>query len=331
MRYRFKGFVRSTGQPVEGHAHGQAPDEALQSLSEHGIITESLREEPEMAAPADGSATPLRSAVDSALDTASQQVPFDELANKFKGKSVWVLDRDKIRRRVAQVVDSALRQAMSDHGESAGGMNDVREQVAEAISGLFKDNRNLTSQVSNTSMQLENQIKRIEMITRRSESVLAQMTIAISRMGSGGFGGGGGGGPRRYAGGAAPRNEQNAVLMEIFKENLRLRGIEIDEGASAAAATADVTPSGEGPAEESAQPSSDTPPASNGNGVYAADEAQNTSPSATAGSSEPERIQPPTPQPVAAVEVTLSIPEGMKSLPPAHAHAPPLKQWTTDL
>jgi phage tail sheath protein FI len=28
VRYRFKGIVRSTGQPVEGHAHGETPDEA---------------------------------------------------------------------------------------------------------------------------------------------------------------------------------------------------------------------------------------------------------------------------------------------------------------
>ena len=322
MRYRFKGFVRSTGQPVEGHAHGQSPDEALQALSEHGIVTESLREEPESATPVPGAATPLGNALESALDIASQQVPFDQLANKFKGKNVWVLDRDKIRRRVAQVVDAAFRNAMAEGGAAAGGMNDVREQVAEAISGLFKDNRNLTSQVSNTSMQLENQIKRIEVITRRAEAVLAQMTIAISRIGSGG-GGGGGYGPRRYAGGTAPRNEQNAVLMEIFKENLRLRGIEIDEAASAAAGA--PAPEGEAGA------------ASGVNGAHGHEladaevSASAPAPTETIDHSETGSVTPPTPQPVAAVEVTLSVPDELKSLPPAHASASPLKQWTSNL
>jgi hypothetical protein len=72
------------------------------------------------------------------------------------------------------------------------------------------------------------------------------MTVAISRMGSGGWGGGGGGGwgPRRFQGGQERREEQNAVLLEIFKENLRLRGIEIDEpaeaGVEAPAAAADM-------------------------------------------------------------------------------------------
>jgi hypothetical protein len=231
LRYRFKGFVRSTGQPVEGHAHGDNPEEAFNALSEHGIVTESLREEPETA-PAGAEAHPLHSALESALDTASQQVAFDALADKYKGKSVWVIDRDKIRRRVSQVVDNALKEAMSDSKVGMTGMNDVREQVAQAISGLFKDNRNITSQVSNTSMQMEHQVRRIESMVKRAESVLAQMTVAISRMGSVSYGGGGGGAPRRFASsGASQGSEQNAVLLEIFKENLRLRGIEIDEQA----------------------------------------------------------------------------------------------------
>jgi hypothetical protein len=232
VRYRFKGLVRSTGQQVEGHAHGQTPQEAQLALTEHGITPQSLTADPEAPNP-NGESLPLNSAIDSAVDTAASQVPFDALTDRFKGKNVWVLDRDKIRKRVAQVVDQAIRQSLSD--STAGNVNvlDVREQVAQAISGLFKDNRNLTSQASNTSNQLDHQIKRIETMVHRAESVLAQMTIAISRMGSG-FSGGSSAGPRRFSGGAAAPNEQNAVLLEIFKENLRLRGIEIDEPAATA-------------------------------------------------------------------------------------------------
>lgn len=267
MRYRFKGIVRTTGQTVEGHAHGDTPEAAYQALSEHGIITESLREEAE-ALNLDSQAQPLSSAIDSALDTAASQVPFDAIAKQYKGKSVWVLDRDKIRKRVAQVVDQALRDAVGDTGQLGSvDASDLRKQVADAIGGLFKDNRNLTSEVSNTSMKLEHQIRRIEQMVQRQESVLAQMTIAISRMGSGG--GGGGGAPRRYAA-QAPRNEQNAVLVEIFKENLRLRGIEIDEpkpepeGATEAAVAMDSAPTTESttepaPASVSSESNNDDP------------------------------------------------------------------------
>jgi hypothetical protein len=236
VRYRFKGIVRTTGQTVEGHAHGDTPDVALQALSDHGIVTESLREDPEPLNMS-GQAQPLSSAIDSALDTAASQVPFDRIADRYKGKNVWVLDRDKIRTRVAQVVDQAISQATNGMSMVGGGLNvnELRATVNEAIGGLFKDNRNLTSQVSaDTSGKLEAQIRRLETMVQRQESLLAQMTIAIGRIGSGG-GGGGGWGPRRFAGQSAGGSEQNAVLLEIFKENLKLRGIEIDEPATAAA------------------------------------------------------------------------------------------------
>ena len=235
MRYRFKGIVRTTGQTVEGHAHGNTPEEAYQALSDHGIITESLREEPE-ALNLNGEQQPLSSAIDSALDTAASQVPFDAIAKQFKGKSVWVLDRDKIRKRVAQVVDQAIRDAIPEGQQQSGiDVSDLRKTVSDAIGGLFKDNRNITSQVSESSMKMDAQVRRIESMVHRAESVLAQMTVAISRLGSMSFSGGGGwGGPRRMAG-QAPASEQNAVLLEIFKENLRLRGIEIDAPAAPAA------------------------------------------------------------------------------------------------
>jgi len=171
VRYRFKGIVRSTGQTVEGHAHGESPEDALQALSEHGIVTESLREEPEPLN-LNAEAQPLSSAIDSALDTAASQVPFDSIEKKFKGKNVWVLDRDKIRKRVAQVVDQAIRNSLGDSGQfGALDVQGLRKQVADAIGGLFKDNRNLTSQVSNTSVHLEHQVLRIESMVRRAESV----------------------------------------------------------------------------------------------------------------------------------------------------------------
>jgi hypothetical protein len=249
VRYRFKGIVRTTGQTVQGHAHGETPEQAYGALSEHGIVTETLVADPEPLN-LNAQAQPFGNAIDSALDTAASQVPFDALADKFKGKNVWVLDRDKIRHGVSQVVDRALREAMEGGNVGKLDAQGVREQVADAISGLFKDNRNLTSQVNNTSNQMESQVRRIEGLVNRAESVLAQMTVAIGRIGSGG-GWGGGGGPRRMTTRGGGGAEQNSVLLEIFKENLRLRGIEIDEapagGGAAASAAGGAGAGGAGP------------------------------------------------------------------------------------
>lgn len=243
MRYRFKGLLRSTGQPVEGHAHGDTPDQAYAALSEHGIITESLVPDP-VPLTSEPANQPLASAIDSALDTAAAQVPFDQLTDRYRGKNVWVLDRDKIRSRVAEIVDQALASAQQSTGTDVSG---VRESVARAIDGMFKDNRNLTSQVSNTAGHMDRQLERMDSFVRKAEGLLAQMTVAISRMGTGG-GGGGGYGPRRYQASSEVQNQQNEVLLEIFKENLRLRGIEIDpqEPDKAGEAVAVEAPAGQG-------------------------------------------------------------------------------------
>jgi hypothetical protein len=234
VRYRFRGFIRSTGQPVDGHVQADTAEMGYGALAEHGIITESLTPDPE---PLNLSAQhqPIASAIDSALDTAASQVPFDALTDKFKGKNVWVLDRDKIRSRVAQVVDQALSNATNVGGTD---VTAIRASVADAINGLFKDNRNLTSKVSNTALQMDHQIQRLESFVRKAESLLAQMTVAISRIGTGG---GGGFAPRRYGGAPSMQQEQNKVLVEIFKENLRLRGIEIDQSADELAGVAEGT------------------------------------------------------------------------------------------
>lgn len=191
---------------------------AFSMLSENGIITESLREDPRpLNLSQQTENAPIASALDSALDTSATQVPFEQIESKFKGKSVWVIDREKIKRRVAQVVDDALAQSM----QGAAGGTETRERVAEAIESLFKDSRNLTSQVSTTTITLEQQLNRMAQFISKGEALLAAISAAVR---SGSFGGGGGGGPRRYAfekkslGG-----EQNAVLLEIFKSNVELR------------------------------------------------------------------------------------------------------------
>jgi hypothetical protein len=144
-------------------------------------------------------------------------VSVDAIAQRFKGKSVWVIDREKIRQRVAQVVDQAIGQSMIG-GEGPSG---ARERVGAAINDLFRDSRNLTSQATANNTALERQIARLGNVIRQAENLVASMTMAIGRIGTLPRGDGGIT-PRRYNVHAAPQKEQNEVLAEIFKANLDL-------------------------------------------------------------------------------------------------------------
>jgi hypothetical protein len=241
VRYRFRGLIRETGRVVEGHVEANMPDDALAALSENGIVAESLREDPKPLNLSNRPQTGYSDAIDSALDTSAAQVPFDALEARFKGKQVWVLDRDKIRRRVADVVDQVLSQSMTAVPGTEGGQGEAtRAAVADAINGLFKDNRNLTSRASEANANLDRQISRLATFISKAEDVLARISAAAR----GGFGGGGGYAPRRgrVSGGAG---EQNKVLKEIFESNIQLlRALEgtpaaSDEEVAAAASAAE--------------------------------------------------------------------------------------------
>ena len=291
MRYLFRGMIRTNGRIVEGNVEAPTPEEAYAALSDNGIVTESLRPDPRPQQPpepqddeADDGAQPgFRKAIDSALDSASQQVSFDSLTEQYRGKKVWVLDRDKIRKRVAEVVDQVLAEAQR---KSEGELK-TRELVAEAIKGMFADNRNIASERSAESIAaeraaaaaeraaasaaaaaqeraaaieraaadrvaieqaavaaaaaaaaaagpagqgkplpasaaLEAQIARLSQLVIKAEGALGGIIAASRKFGRGGGGGGG----RRTASGPM-LNEQNEVLLEIFKTNLALQhGIE---------------------------------------------------------------------------------------------------------
>jgi hypothetical protein len=242
VRYRFRGLVRESGKPVEGHVEAEWHEQALNLLSENGIVTESLREEPKAL---NLSAVPenqdqFSSALDSAVDSSSTQVSFDALADKFKGKSVWVIDREKIRKRVAQVVDQAIRQSMENADTGA----ETRDRVAEAIEKLFQNNDNLTSRLGQlekkpepppaqtvaqsmanrpASDPLERQLTRLANFITKAENLLVSMQTTLRNVSVGG----GGYAPRR-ARGPVDKDEQNSVLAEIFKSNVALlRNLEV--------------------------------------------------------------------------------------------------------
>jgi hypothetical protein len=263
-------MIRTNGRVVEGHVETPTPEEAYAALSDNGIVTESLRPDPKPDRPPadeedDGAQPGFRQAIDSALDSASHQVSFDSLTEQYRGKKVWVLDRDKIRKRVAQVVDHVLAEAQQKSESDIK----TRELVAEAIKGMFADNRNIASERSAESVaaeraaaaaeraaaaaaaaaerhaqdravvspppaprkplpasaELEAQIAKLASVVLKAESALGAIIAASRRVGRGGGGGGGGG--RRSTVSGPIANEQNEVLLEIFKTNLALQhGVE---------------------------------------------------------------------------------------------------------
>ena len=115
---------------------------------------------------------------------------------------------------------------------------------------------------------LENQVARLERLVRQAEATLTAIAAAARR-----GGGGDGGGPRRRAlQGSQRGEEQNAVLLEIFKSNLDLvRGMQEpgalgqplpgDGGVATAEMPAESAPAeNAAPADEAAQESEPAPP-----------------------------------------------------------------------
>ncbi len=234
MRYRFRGLIRDTGKPAEGHVESDTEELAYQALSEHGIVCEALWADPKPLnlSPLPEQTPGLTNAVDSALDTSSMQVDFDALTERYRGKRVWVIDRDKIRRNVAQVVDQVLSESM----QQSDAATQTRQAVAEAIAGLFKDNANITSPANQVAAQqasqapangdlgsgsLEEQIHRLAHVVSQAQNAIGSLVATAERIGRGGYGGGGG--PRRFSvRSSVAGSAQKAVLLEIFKDNLKL-------------------------------------------------------------------------------------------------------------
>lgn len=142
--------MRDTGMPVEGHIEAVDVDVAYDMLSGHGVVASSVIPDPKPLNIHEElpEAPEFADALESAMDSSSSQVNFDDLMNEYKGKKVWVIDRDKIRRRVAQVVETALHFAATS-GESH---EQTQERIRNALHGVFSDNRNLASERNASSV-----------------------------------------------------------------------------------------------------------------------------------------------------------------------------------
>ncbi len=210
MRYRFVGLRRDTGEPLMGHVEAEDEDQGFNILGENGIVVESLRCDPEWA---DDSQQPeIASAIEHALDASSMQVPFDSLAGRFGGKSVWVIDREKIKKRVVQTVDDVVRRSQGQ----APNDTSTRDQITEALERLFGDNRNLTSPISETQEAFEVQITRLAVVVHELEHAVGAIRAALrgATLGT----------PPRAPVHRRERDDSvDKVLQTIFETNVQLR------------------------------------------------------------------------------------------------------------
>ncbi|MEM7681807.1 MAG: hypothetical protein AAF288_07615 [Planctomycetota bacterium] len=184
---------------------------------------------------------------------------------RYRGQQVRVIDRDKIRRQVQEVVGEAIRSASDAavaHTQAQAGskqaadvaaqqQNQTLEKVAEALDKVFGDQKNLTSEApSSTAMvAIEDQIARLTRVVLRVESAVNRLMTAgaAAGMGGGGYSGAGGQMPARGASGVVmPMREaspqQNKVLMEIFESNRELRSMDDPEGVDTGGLDTQVDP-----------------------------------------------------------------------------------------
>lgn len=274
MRYRFRGLLRDTGKPVEGHVEAPSVDQAYALMGDNNIVCESLREDPRLGdftraedAPAPGGGgggggdgDDFTNAIDSALDTSSTQVNVDDLWRKYRGQRVRVIDRDKIRNRVMSVVSKAMLGAGAGGAGGAAGEQQTLQRVEEALTKMFGDNQNLTSEISAGQAAAQAagppsaQMGQLTDMVLDLQKSMAELK-ALVRKGGGGWGGGGGGGGGGRRGAMIksvkdPKNDK--VLLEIFETNVKLQKSSATRhggGGAAAAIAAAGAPAKSGPSE----------------------------------------------------------------------------------
>lgn len=251
---------------MEGHVEAPSVDQAYALMGDNNIVCESLREDPRLGDFAGGETTPasggggggegddFTNAIDSALDTSSTQVNVDDLWRKYRGQRVRVIDRDKIRNRVMSVVSKAMV-----GGAGAGtGEQQTLKRVEEALTKMFGDNQNLTSEISAGQAAAQAagppsaQMGQLTDMVLDLQKSMAELK-ALVRKGGGGWGGGGGGGGRRgqmIKSVKDPKNDK--VLLEIFETNVKLQKGSAERhgrGGAAAAIAAAGAPAKSGPSE----------------------------------------------------------------------------------
>jgi hypothetical protein len=204
VRYLFVGRKQETGEPVDGHVDAAAEDRAVAALAEQGIVATKIKPDP----------TQARSTEPMPGNNSRKTEFLPAISSRTEEDKTVILDRDKIRRNVAAAIDHALALSFA-RGEGA---MQIRARVANAIHGLFKDYRNITSEPpADHSGEMKSQIAQLAEVIQRTEHMLTNW----SKFGPPARGGGGAGGTKRSK--KLPEREApDEVLREIFQANLAL-------------------------------------------------------------------------------------------------------------
>lgn len=208
VRYLFVGKKKETGEPVDGVVEAAAEAGAIASLAEQGIVATKIKPDPKQAR----SIEPMPSRINN-TPNANEFLP--AISARSTEEKTVIIDRDKIRRNVAAAIDHALALSFA-RGEGA---MQIRARVANAIHGLFKDYRNITSEPPvDHSGEMQSQIAKLSEVIARTEHMLTNW----SKFGPPRHSGGEGGGKTKRSKKLERREEPDAVLREIFQANLAL-------------------------------------------------------------------------------------------------------------
>lgn len=208
VRYLFVGRNKQTGEPVDGHMDASNEAVVVRALADQGIVATKVKPDP--AQQIQGAKMPPAAI---AKSSAASYQPKPVQSNE----EATVIDRDKIRRNVAAALDHALAMSFA-RGEGA---MQIRARVANAIHGLFKDYRNITSEAPvDHSQVVAEQMAKLQDVIARTEKMLTSW----SKFGPprGGDAGGGGSGKGKRHSKLARSHGPDEVLKEIFQANLDL-------------------------------------------------------------------------------------------------------------
>ncbi|MHC4218053.1 MAG: hypothetical protein ACYSU7_06305 [Planctomycetota bacterium] len=155
-------------------------------------------------------------ALERALEDAGFCVSLDPVTGRYQGKSVGLLDQDRIRQRVMELVNDAAADTLHDDENRPH----ARHYIAQLLEKLLLNRRNLDSERSPRSAALEAQVNHITQALVRIERQMGSMSSEVRRAGRGQ--------PGRTAPGPTARDKtHDEVLLEVFESNLELmRGLE---------------------------------------------------------------------------------------------------------
>lgn len=210
MRYQFSGLHRETGEPLHGQVEADGEDQAYNLLGDDGVVVSHLQ--PDVEAANENRQPKIANAIEQALDSSSKQIRFDDLANRYQGKNVWVINRGKIRKRVIQTVDKVIRQSQNNAESDAA----TRDHITKALEQLFGDHRNLISPIGQKKESLEDQIGRLAGAVGDLEHAVGSIQAATRRTSISNRG-------HQTVYRRQANDKTVSVLHEIFNNNLELR------------------------------------------------------------------------------------------------------------